>query len=281
MTRTEPIAPPGTLLPGAGTLRRIRFVSQAGTGQETLLEFTDPAPHAAVCLAADAADAAGDGIDILTVPAPPGDQPGSGDEAFRWVAGDVRPGAAPPVVLTVHGAQIVWSASRAAILAAPDRTGPFLLALIEFSYHERELRKLEQEIAASWPLLEADAPLAHSVTASDPDRFEEVGLRMEQTLKRRMRLARLVSHLYQPRAGLTPLATQLVERLRERASVEERHDALVSQLEVFERVYELTGQRISDFTAAQQSRTLEWVIIVILAAEALLLLIDLLWLMGV
>ena len=62
--------------------------------------------------------------------------------------------------------------------------------------------------------------------------------------------------------------------------IEERHDALSSQLDVFERVYEQTAQRISDFTTAQQSRTLEWIIIVLLAAESLLLLIDLLWLKG-
>jgi hypothetical protein len=284
MTPTEPITHIGTSPPIARTLRRVRFVLQADAGQETLVNFTDPTPHAAVCLTLETSESTQEptgGIDILTVPVLPTDHPGLSEELFKWVAEPAQPEAAPPIAITIHGAQIIWGASRAAILAAEDRTPSFLLAVIDFCYYERELQKLEGEIRENWPSLERDTPLAYMVTESDPDRFEEVGQRMEQTLKRRVRLARLIPHLYQPRAYLPPLANQLVDRLRERAHVEARHEALSSQLEAFEHVYEMNSQRISDFTTAQQGRTLEWIIIVLLAAEALLLLIDLVWLMGI
>ena len=166
-------------------------------------------------------------------------------------------------------------------MAAPDRAAPFLLALVDFCYYENELSKLEREIGESWASLDKDSQLASSVSVADLERFEEVGQRMDQALKRRMRLARISPHLYQPRANMPPLANQLMERLRDRAHVEARHEALVSQLEAFERIYEMTSQRISDFKDAQKSRTLEWVIIVLLAAETMLLLLELIWTLGV
>jgi uncharacterized Rmd1/YagE family protein len=41
-------------------------------------------------------------------------------------------------------------------------------------------------------------------------------------------------------------------------------------------VYEPCGQRISDFLSSRKSHTLEWVIVVLLACETLLLVVDLL-----
>jgi hypothetical protein len=263
--------------PGESSVRRIRFVQQVSVGQEILLEFPDPAPRKAVSVATGPETAAGEGIDILLVNSPPNDQLAWSDEPLNWVAESALPGTPPTVAITIHGAQVLWGASRAAILAAPDRAAPFLLALVDFTYYEIELRKLEREIAESWTALELDTPLANNVTAPDPERFEAIGQRMEQALRRRMRLTRIAPHLSQPRAHLSPLANQLLDRLREKNHVEDRVEALGSQLEVFERIYEMTGQKISDFTSSRKARTLEWVIIILLATEVVLLLIDILW----
>jgi hypothetical protein len=285
MTPTQPIEKiDNSPIPGEATLRRVRFVQEAGVGQEVLLDFMDPAPCKAVAVLTEPeptgnnpSTGIGDGVDILTATDRPNDRLGWSDDLLKWVAESALPGTAPPIAITIHGAQVIWGSARAAILAAPDRVEPLLLALVDFCYYENELRKLEREIGEGWPLLEMDAPLAYAVAAPDPERFESIGQRMEQTLKRRIRLERIAPHLYQPRAHLAPLANQLIERLREKAHVEDRHEALGSQLEVFERVYEMNSQRISDFNIARQDRTLEWVIIVLLASETFLLLIDVLW----
>ncbi len=262
----------------AGTVRRVRFVTEAGAGDEVLAEFVDPAPRRAVCRAPGTAPEPGDGIDVLTAPGSAGDDPMLSAGPAQWVADG---SSATPTVVTVHGAQVVWTPARAAILAPADRTEPFLRALVEFCYFEAQLRALEAETAAAWPLLDADSALSRTVTTHDPDRFEDVTARAAQALDRRVRLARIVPYLYQPRPHLPPLANQLIDRLRERAHIENRHEALAAQLDVFDRVYEMTSQLISDFTASRQQKTLEWVIIVLLAAETLLLLIDLLWTLGV
>jgi hypothetical protein len=277
MTPTDSAAPTKPFsVSGEATLRRIRFVRDAGAAQEVLLEFPAPVPQKAVDVPGGLAAAGGEGIDVLTVIGQPGDQLGASDELLRWVADAGSAAAEPPIAITMHGAQIVWGVARAAVLAAPGRSAPLVLALVDFSYCDNELRKLEREIAEGWAQLEADMPLAHEVAGVDRERWAAVGRRTELALKRRAHLARIEPLFTRARAHLPPLANQLVERLRERTQVEERLESLASQLEVFVRVYEMTGQRISDFRAARQDRALEWVIIVLLAAESLLLLIEVL-----
>jgi hypothetical protein len=285
MTSMDPIGKNNNSpITGEKRLHRIRFVPNASAAQEVLLEFVDPLPQKAICvlpgyesLEKNAGTTPVDGIDVLTVVGPPADHLGGSEELLTWVAASTLPGTAPPIAITIHGAHVIWGGARAAILAGPDRMTSFLTALVDFSYHENELRKLEREVGEAWPLLEKDTPLAHAVTVPDPERFESAGQRLELTLKRRIRLARLEPHLYLSRRQLSPLANQLLERLREKALVEGRLEALQSQLEAFERICETTSQRISDYKAARQEQTLEWVIIVLLATETVLLLIELLW----
>jgi uncharacterized Rmd1/YagE family protein len=52
------------------------------------------------------------------------------------------------------------------------------------------------------------------------------------------------------------------------------------QLEVFEGVYEMSGQRMGEYRAAREEHVLEWVIILLLAAELLLLLVQTVWKRG-
>ncbi len=269
-------------------MHRIRFVNEACTGQQVFLTFADPVPQQAICVVAGTGSlenlpraVVGDGIDIRTSEDHQSEHLAQTSELMRWVGQADVPGSAPPVVITIHGANVIWGGSRAAIQAAPERLSQFLSAVVDFSYYETELRKLERELAASWPSIEQDRPVAYQVSEADPERFEEIGKRMDQALQRRIRLARIVPHLHQPRPQLLPLANQLVDRLREKTHVEHRHEALASQLDVCDRMYEMISQRISDHKSAQKSHALEWVIIVLLATETLLLLADLLWNMGV
>jgi len=63
------------------------------------------------------------------------------------------------------------------------------------------------------------AKSAHDATADD-DRVAEVGLRMDRTLKRRIRLARIETPLYFPSPTLGAAAQELGDRLRDNVSVE-------------------------------------------------------------
>jgi hypothetical protein len=171
---------------------------------------------------------------------------------------------------------VVWRTGRVAILAAPERLDSLRSALVEFGYYEKQLGELERTAAEAWSQLEADTPLAFEVTARDEARRESVARQTQRMLNVRMRHARIGPHLHRPGSHLSSLAIQLGERLREKTRIEERFEALDYQLEAFEQVYEMASLRFSEFTASRRETTLEWVIIVLLAAEVLLLLTEVL-----
>jgi hypothetical protein len=248
------------------------------------MQFPDPCPQSATVTSTPFSDALPDpakpepgGVDILAVPCLPADHPDLREEVNNWVARSAPGEMALSLGIVTHGVQVFWRPGVAAILAAPDRMDAILNAVVEFCYYENELRKLEQEVGAAWHDLEADTPLAHDVTPHALERREQIAQRTEVALQRRMRHARIQPHLNRPSALLTLQAQELGQRLREKSKVEERHESLDGQLGAFERIYEMASQRISDFRSSREERKLEWFIIVLLAAEVLLLLAELLY----
>jgi hypothetical protein len=258
------------------TRHRIQFVEQAGPGQTILMAFVDPAPTKAVRTlgGSDAVASDVDAMDILAVPGQPSDDPSVSNEMIEWVSESRRLETAPPLAITLHGTQVVWRTGRVAILAPPERMESLLSALVEFGFFERQLGALERIAAEAWPQLEADTPLAFEVTARDEDRRDSVAQQMQRMLNVRMRHARIGPYLYRPGTHLSSLAIQLGERLREKMRIEDRFETLDRQLETFERVYEMASQRFSEYRTSRHETTLEWVIIVLLAAETLLLLTE-------
>jgi hypothetical protein len=260
------------------TRHRVLFVEQVGAGQTILMEFADPTPTKAVRVSAESNSVASDvdAIDILAVPGQPSDDPSVSNAMIDWVNQSGRPETAPPLTITLHGTQVVWRPARIAILAPPERMESLLSALVDFGFYERQLGKLERTIAEAWPQLEANTPLAFEVTARDEERRESVAEQVQRMLNVRMRHARIGPHLCRPGTHLSSLAIQLGERLREKTRIEERFETLGHQLEAFERVHDMASQRFSEFRTSQRENTLEWVIIVLLAAETLLLLTEVL-----
>jgi hypothetical protein len=258
------------------TRHRIQFVEQAGPGQTILMAFVDPTPTKAVraSAASDAVATDCDALDILAVSGQPSDDSSVSSEMIEWVSEERRPETAPPLSITLHGTQVVWRNGRVAILAPAERMESLLSALVEFGFFERQLGELERITAEAWPQLEADTPLAFEVTARDEERRESVARQMQRMLNVRMRHARIGPSLHRPGTHLSSLAIQLGERLRERTRIEDRFETLGHQLETFERVYEMASQRFSEYRTSRHETTLEWVIIVLLAAETLLLLTE-------
>jgi hypothetical protein len=257
---------------------RIRFVAEAKSGERVLVRFADPRPGCAVVV--DAAvkgigeGAAGDdALDVALLPLTVGAAMEQVGVEWEWLAS----GDAPPVLVKYRGVELGWrpgraGSGRAVLRCDAEQTEGLLAALAEFAYYERELRLIEGEIAGGWGELAEDKGLAFEVRTGDLRRNEVVGGRMGRVLERRIRLARIEPHLNEPDARLGAVGQKLGEELRGKAGVEARLEAVDGQLEVFEYVYELSGQRMGEFRAAHQEHVLEWVIIVLLAAEALLML---------
>ena len=149
------------------------------------------------------------------------------------------------------------------------------LALVEFAFYDAEIRAVEQALSQAWPELEADTPLAFHYDDRAAAKRDALAERFQRVVVMRSKLARIQPVVHRPPVHPPTLASQLGERLRERTRLLERLEFLGGQLEVFERVYEMCSQRASDYTLTQESKVLEWVIILLLATETIVLLIGL------
>ncbi len=263
-------------------LHHIRFVEQAVDDQIVLLEFAHPVSRKAADVVRElsapppeTSDA--DGLFVLVAPRQLKDDPRWRDEIHKWGTHTTDRRAAPPITVKVKNVEVLWRPGRAVILASPERAESMLEAVVDFAFFEGELRKLEREIADFWPDVEHDRPLAYDIKDNDPVRFEALGQRMDTTLERRTRYARIESHLCHPPAHLSAPARELGELLREEASVEDRLETVDGQLEVQENVYELSSQRISDYRLTRHGLILEWIIIIVLVAECFLIVGEILW----
>jgi uncharacterized Rmd1/YagE family protein len=78
----------------------------------------------------------------------------------------------------------------------------------------------------------------------------------------------------QPAQYPPTLESQLHERLKERMRQEDRVEVLERQLDIFQRVYEMCGQRSSDYMLTRSGNILEWIIILLLAVQTILTIID-------
>lgn len=277
-------------LPAGAELLRVAYLPQLAGGEAVLCEFSAPFRLHAVRVtdAAPGGAAAGRSaptaeLSVLTIPTEMHDDVELLARARRWVeqpgAGGAPRSGGPPEpsqMSSLQAAQICWAPGRFAILAPDDRLIAVRNAVLEVAYFEHELREIERQLGADWPALEADIPQAFAADEQTLARRRTLRERFERVLLLRARLARIAPFLLAPHVYPPTLASQIGERLRERTRVHQRIECLREQLEVFERVYEMCGQRSSDFVLTRSSNTLEWVIIILLLAQILLSLFDML-----
>lgn len=286
-------------LPLGTECQHVAFVAATGTeasaGQTTLLEFHSPRACRAVLMKAAPASAAPPptststsaavtesttDLQLLMVPTPDLDDAELTAQVWNWVEPDTAPDRRQGFLIALQGARVIWSPGRAGIIAPADRLETLRLAVIDFSFHDGEVRQIERALALAWPDLEADGPLAFHFDEQAATRQPQLAQRFQQVVGWRGRLVRINPIIHRPPIHPPTLAGQLGERLKERTRVTERIDFISGQLEVFERVYELCGQRSSEFAFSRKETTLEWVIIVLLATETIILLIDLMARLG-
>jgi hypothetical protein len=149
-------------------------------------------------------------------------------------------------------------------------------ALVDFTDREAELRDIERRIGAALEHVDRDAAIAFEADEQAFPRRKELSARFAASVSLRRRLAVLAPVLQRPAPQPPTLAGQLGERLRDRTRVTERLEHAVEQADLLERVYSSCGDRLAEYVSSRRHLTLEWVIILLLAAEVVLITIDLL-----
>jgi hypothetical protein len=256
-------------LPTGSHVLRIDFASER-RDLATLLEFTSPER----CFAVIAESSGPSDLTVLTVPSSDIERPELLAAVRTWIDADAKPAEASSLMITLHGAQVFWRRRRAAVVAPAERLKAASLAVVEFTFYEGKVNSIEQSIEARWPELEADAPLAFDFHEPMARRRGALAERFRETVALRGRHARLLPIVHRPPVYPPTLASQISERLRERSRVAERLEFCDQQLDVFEGVYEMCGERVSEFFLARKGHTLEWIIIVFLAFQTLLLMLE-------
>jgi hypothetical protein len=177
------------------------------------------------------------------------------------------------VAIPLFGTLTVWGPRRAIVAATADRIASLETAVVEFASLEADLRDVEAALAAALPRVDADAPAAFAFDDASHVRRGELAVRFREAIAVRRRLATLAPVLHRPAPQPPTLAGQLGERLRERTRIVDRAGFATEQADLLERVYTACGERASDFAIARRQATLEWTIIVLLAAEVVLMLV--------
>jgi hypothetical protein len=178
-------------------------------------------------------------------------------------------------LLSLQGAHMVWHPRCLAILVPAERVLGVAQAILEAHFYEMELRALETGVEDGWEATLKDAPLGFEFAAEDIPRRPALAARFQEVVQLRTRQTRLASHIIVPHVYPPTLASQIGERFRERLRMEERLELLDSKLSTQEHVYEMCSQRTSDYMVARTGHHLEWAIIILLAFQTLLWLIDL------
>ena len=162
-----------------------------------------------------------------------------------------------------------------AVAALAERLPRVVPTILEFACMELALQALEQQLAQAWPQLEEDGPLAFDFDHRSDRRRDQLGSRFRGVLGIRARWSQLQPPLHRPLVYPPTLASQLGERLRERARLAERWETLGGQIDVFQNVYELCAQRAHDWRLAWKGHTLEVLIILLLLLQTVLLMFEL------
>jgi hypothetical protein len=195
--------------------------------------------------------------------------------ATSWVVA-ATPGGDPPLIVPLYGTHVVWSPRRAVALGPADRLAAMRTAINEFADREADLRDVERRIATGLEHVEADAAFAFTFDEQSLPRRRELAGRFTEAISLRRRLAVLAPVLQRPAVQPPTLAGQLGERLRDRSRVVERLEHAGEQADLLERVYSSCGDRVADYLSSRRHAVLEWVIILLLAVEVVLITVDLL-----
>lgn len=255
---------------------RIRFNPVGGDqGLAVLARWRDPQSMLAVLverheLAATAAlPKAGDAGELVVLFAESGLH---GDQALRqrledWMAagaGESRMLLEAPS----FGERILWRPGRALIIGKAERCQELLDGLIAFAWYESRLRLLEAESDDAWPSAEDDIALTQLPGRRDLTRKGYLNERIRCSTLWRMRHTRLQSHLEKAPAHLHPAVQRLYNELAVQAEVHDRLATLDDRLEVFQDLYELAADRLSEYSYFRGELLLEWLIVVLLLLEA-------------
>ncbi len=253
------------------TALRVRFTAEVPDGAGVFCRFADPRAMVAVgeSVAVDVlsnnTDSA-DGIDIITT----GEAKLSAQKLQAWLGTD----SACALMIKTDDLTLQWRPGRAVLQASAADCKMPVPAVIEFAFYEGELRKLEKAVEPFEAAAAADVSHAYEMTAEHRPHWDRLYRTMEKLYRLRLQFARLEPHLHRPNSQLTAEGRRVFTRLATKAQVADRLEAISDRLETVEDLYEGAVDRVTDYKAYRKGSFLEIAIVILLAVETALLLLQ-------
>jgi hypothetical protein len=162
------------------------------------------------------------------------------------------------------------------MVGSSERISETLMAIANFSFYEAQLTSLEHEIKKQWPVLKNDLRLTHQLTEKLVGEWGHASKMADWAFLKRLQWTQLSAFNTVPGISLPKLSKRLISELSNLARTSDRLEILDDQLEVFEDLYELVNDRISEYSYFLREYKVELWIVVLLVAEVVLLIIELL-----
>jgi hypothetical protein len=260
----------------AVVVRRIRFVTNAASGAKVRRVFQHPRSCIAVEEIVTQAELPApktwpeltEQLDVVFLPK------GSTAIDAGWLATPEQPEAVLPVVFEWEGCTIHWRPGRALVQGDCTAQEELLAGIIEFAFHEGELRRLEQEVTANEADTRADVALTYQIRWRDRKNWARIHNKIESCSRLRLVYARLAPRLAKGSRNLPRGSRRVMGLLIRRADVESRLEGITERLEACEDLYEGASDRIVDYRGWFTGHLLEIVIILLLLIEVAFLAVD-------
>jgi hypothetical protein len=172
--------------------------------------------------------------------------------------------------------QIRLRGDRALIIADAKRLDEYLPGLAVFAYNEKQISDIEAKIARLWEQMRGDIPLTESSRLGMLGRQSGIDSLVGDLARTRMRLTAADQAIYLPAPTLSLTAQRLQNELALTSRHADRVEALDERLEVLEDNYQRISDRMYELKLHRRELIAEWMIVLLLFAEALALFFPLL-----
>lgn len=248
-------------------VRRIDFVSDPPPDANIIRRFRQPRRCAAMERMQDGPVDSGDLV-ITLVPS------GAGAEDAEWEHGWAEDRPTSPLAITVGGQKIRWRPGRALVQGAAAGFEHSIEALIDFTFYEGELRRLEEALEGREDQAQADIARAYSIRYHDRKDWPRIVKTAENFCRMRADYARLAPNLLVVSRDRHGDARRILLKLVEEGDIASRLEVFSDRLEACEDLYEGAVDRIAEFRWYREGHWLEAGIILLLSLELAILAVE-------
>ncbi len=193
-------------------------------------------------------------------------------QAEQWLSGvSLSPYDDTYIEFNWKSDRILWRPGQAMVQGSQERVNELLVAIVDFAFYETRLRRLEKQVQEDLAIVQSDIPLTHAVVVSDLKRQPHVNEMTYRATTGRMQFVQIESNLGHGVIHLSGQAKRIASELALLAEAFPRLEILDDQLECLGDLYELANDRLTEFKYYRNETLLEWVIIVLLILEVIVM----------